>query len=332
MLINAKHSDDSPALVATMWLNRQLHSVISTINRRLHKRLILTSSAIAAVAGVGVLALTPQTGGGGFPGAIDAAVLAVVVSVMTAAVLYAVVRQREPWLLHAASTISRDNIDLWWVLGKLTELRDGETAGHNVRVTIYTLLFAEALGLPPQEIVRTTKGALLHDVGKLAVPDRILGKPGPLTPEERAEMSRHVRFGLEIVSQSQILHEAATVVGGHHERYDGKGYPLGLQGEAIPREARLFALVDVFDALTSARVYKPAFDIEEALATMADGRGSHFDPTLFDRFKEVVPDLARRLPSDEAALTALLMNRLLPYLERLINVAPMIEAMAKGPQ
>lgn len=332
MLTNAKHSGDSPALVATMWLNCQLHSVISTVHRRLHKRLILTSSAIAAVAGVGVLALTPQTGGGGFPGAIDAAVLAVVVSVMTAAVLYAVVRQREPWLLQATSTISRDNIDLWWVLGKLTELRDGETAGHNVRVTIYTLLFAEALGLPPQEIVRTTKGALLHDVGKLAVPDRILGKPGPLTPEERAEMNKHVRFGLEIVSQSQILHEAEIVVGGHHERFDGKGYPLGLEGEAIPREARLFALVDVFDALTSSRAYKPAFGMEEALAKMTEGRGSHFDPALFDRFKEVVPDLARRLPSDEAALTALLMNRLLPYLERIINVAPMVKTKEKAPQ
>lgn len=283
------------------------------------------------MAGVGVLVLSSLGAGEGRQlGEIDAAVLAVVVSAMTAAALYAVVRQREHWLLRAATTISRDNIDMWWVLGKLTELRDGETAGHNLRVTTYTLLFAEAMGLPPEEIVSTTKGALLHDVGKLAVPDRILGKPGALTPEERAEMAKHVRFGLEIVSQSEILHEAAPVVGGHHERYDGKGYPLGLSGEAIPREARLFALVDVFDALTSARVYKPAFGIEEALATMAGGRGSHFDPALFDRFKEMAPDWARRLPRDDAALTALLMDRLLPYLERAMHVAPMFEAMDSG--
>jgi putative nucleotidyltransferase with HDIG domain len=332
MSINAKHAAVSPALVATTWLNRQLVSVIATVHRRLHRRLILTSSAIAFVAGVGVLALSSLVVDvEGHLGEIDAAVLAVAASVMTAAALYAVVRQRERWLLRAASTISRDNIDMWWVLGKLTELRDGETAGHNLRVTTYTLLLAEALDLPPEEIVRTTKGALLHDVGKLAVPDRILGKPGPLTPEERAEMAKHVRFGLEIVSQSEILHEAAAVVGSHHERYDGKGYPLGLRGEAIPREARLFALVDVFDALTSARVYKAAFSVEEALATMAGGRGSHFDPALFDRFREMAPDLARRLPDDEAALTSLLMDRLLPYLERVVHVAPMFEAMDSAP-
>lgn len=328
MSINAKHTDASPALVATTWLNRQLASVIATVHRRLHRRLVLTSSAIASTAGIGVFALNSLGANpAGRLGATNAAALAVLVSGMTAAALYAVLRHRERWLLLAASTVSRDNIDMWWVLGKLTELRDDETAGHNLRVTTYTLLFAEALGLPPEVIVRATKGALLHDVGKLAIPDSILGKPGPLTLEERAEMAKHVRFGLEIVLQSQILYEAAAVVGGHHERYDGKGYPLGLKGEAIPLEARLFALVDVFDALTSARVYKPAFAIEEALATMAGGRGSHFDTTLFDRFEEVAADLARQLPEDEATLTALLMERLLPYLERMVHVAPMFEAM-----
>jgi HD-GYP domain-containing protein (c-di-GMP phosphodiesterase class II) len=328
MSINAKHAAASPALVATTWLNRQLVSVIATVHRRLHRRLVLTSSAIASMAGISVFAFSAHAAGaGGHLGAIDAAMQAVAASIMTAVALYAVLRQRERWLLRAASTISRNNIDMWWVLGKLTELRDGETAGHNLRVTTYTLLFAEALCLPPQEIIRATKGALLHDVGKLAIPDSILGKPGPLTVEERAEMDKHVHFGLEIVLQSEILYEAAAVVSGHHERYDGKGYPLGLKGEAIPREARLFALVDVFDALTSSRVYKPAFAIDEALATMARGRGSHFDPALFDRFKAMAPDLARRLPRDDAALTALLMDRLLPYLERVVHVAPMLEEL-----
>jgi putative nucleotidyltransferase with HDIG domain len=167
--------------------------------------------------------------------------------------------------------------------------------------------------------VRATKGALLHDVGKLAVPDHILGKPGPLTPEERTEMEQHVGYGLEIVSQSHFLQEAALVVGGHHEHYDGTGYPSGLKGEAIPREGRLFALVDVFDALTSVRVYKLALGIEEALAIMAGGRGAHFDPALFDRFQEMARDLARRLPQDETALTALLIDRLLPYLDRFVH-------------
>jgi putative nucleotidyltransferase with HDIG domain len=319
---NVNHPAASPSHVAAAWLNRQLVSVIGTVHRRLHRRLVSASSAIASMAGMGVLALSPSGEGGGYLGASDAAVLAVAVSVMTAVALYAVLRQGEPWLLQAASTISHDNIDLLSLLGKLTELRDGETAGHNLRVTTYTLLFAEALGLGPDEIVRTTKGALLHDIGKLAVPDRILGKPGRLTPAERAEMEKHVGYGLEIVSQSHFLREAAIVVGGHHEQYDGTGYPLGLKGEAIPREARLFALVDVFDALTSARVYKPALCVEEALAIMAADRGSHFDPAMFDRFKEMAPSLVQQLPKDEAALTTLLMDRLLPYLDRVVCVSP----------
>jgi putative nucleotidyltransferase with HDIG domain len=241
-------------------------------------------------------------------------------------------RLRNRWLLEAASTISHDNLDLLSVLGKLTELRDGETAGHNLRVTTCTLLFAEAIGFTRDEIVRAVKGALLHDVGKLAVPDRILHKPGPLTPDERAEMNKHVRYGLDIVSQSHILREATPVVAAHHEHFDGKGYPFGLKAEAIPREARLFALVDVFDALTSTRVYKPAFGVEEALVTMADGRGSHFDPALFDRFKEMAPDFARRLPSDEAELTALLMNRLLPYVDHFVPVRSVLEGREAGVQ
>lgn len=323
MSTQTKHHTVSPTLVATTWLNHQLGSVITKTYQRMHRHLVMTSSAIASMAGVGGLVLSPpEAWGGGQPTAINAAVLAVSVSIMTAAALYAVLRRSEPWLLQAASTISRDNIDLLALLGKLTELSNGETGGHSIRVTTYTLLFAEALNMSPEEIVRTTKGALLHDIGKLVVPDRILGKPGPLTPEERTEMEKHVVNGLEIVSQSHFLQEAAPVVGSHHERFDGTGYPLGLKGNAIPREGRLFALVDVFDALTSARIYKPALGIDEALATMAAGRGSHFDPVLFDRFQEMAPDLARQLPHDEAALTALLMDRLSPYLDQLVRLDP----------
>ena len=253
---------------------------------------------------------------------LEAVVLAMAASILTAAAFFPLRRRRERWLLRATTTVFRDNFDLLSVLGKLTELRDDETAGHTLRVTVYSLFFAEALGLPPREIVRTAKGALLHDIGKLGVADRILHKAGPLTPDERAQMAAHVQYGLEIVSQSDLLREATPVVAAHHERYDGEGYPQGLRGDAIPREARVFALVDVFDALTSSRVYKPAFGVEEALATMAGGRASHFDPALFDRFAEVAPELARRLPEDEVALTALLMDRLLPYLEQLIPMEP----------
>lgn len=257
-----------------------------------------------------------------------AVAFAAVVPMLTAAALYPVLRSRNRWMCHATSVISRDNIELLAVLGKLTELRDGETAGHNLRVTAYALLFAEALGVPQDEVVRTAKGALLHDVGKMVVPDRILAKPGPLTLEERAEMTKHVRHGVEIVSQSEALQDATMVVAAHHEHYDGKGYPLGISGEAIPREARLFALVDVFDALTSARVYKPALSVEAALAQMAGERGSHFDPMLFDRFVVLAPGFVRQLPRDEGRLTALLMDRLLPYLDRFVHLDPAPDAIA----
>jgi HD-GYP domain-containing protein (c-di-GMP phosphodiesterase class II) len=113
-------------------------------------------------------------------------------------------------------------------------------------------------------------------------------------------------------------------VAAHHEQYDGKGYPLGMTAEAIPREARLFALVDVFDALTSARAYKPAYSVEQALATMANGRGSHFDPDMFDRFAQLAPSLAAQLPADGVSLTRLLMDRLSPYLDRVVHLEPVL--------
>lgn len=310
----------SPADVATTWLNRRLAVVLEAAHWRSRRRIAVLTLAIALVAGTGTLWYATAAGIGPAGNAFRVAALASMVSLLTAAALYPVLRMRNRWLLQAASTISHDNIDLLAVLGKLTELRDGETAGHNLRVTAYTLLFAEAVGFSRDEIVRAVKGALLHDVGKLAVPDRILHKPGPLTPDERAEMNRHVRYGLDIVTQSHTLQEATAVVAAHHEHYDGRGYPQGLKAENIPREARLFALVDVFDALTSSRVYKPAYSVEEALATMAGGRGSHFDPAMFDRFHLLVPTLARMLPADEAGLTRLLMDRLLPYLDHIVHM------------
>lgn len=298
-----------PTTFASSWLEHQLIPVLANISQGLHKHVIQTSLVTALMSGIGAWQMS---------GAINAAMLAVTASVMSTVALYPLLRQRKRWLLRSISTITHNNIDLLSVLGKLTELRSGETAGHNLRVTILTLLFAEALNLQPEEIVCTVKGALLHDVGKLAVSDRILNSPGRLTPDEHTEMVKHVHYGLEIISQSQALQDAAPIVSAHHEHYDGTGYPLGLKGEAIPREARLFALIDVFDALTSSRVYKPAYSVEEALATMAAGRGSHFDPALFDRFVELAPGLIQHLPRDEATVALLLMEWLLPYFQLFI--------------
>jgi len=141
----------------------------------------------------------------------------------------------------------------------------------------------------------------LTKASQVVIPDRLVGKPGGLTQEERTAMEKHVLRGLEIINQSQLLNSAVNVVGFHHEHYDGSGYPHGLQGQYIPVEARLFALVDVFDALTSSRVYKPALTVAEALRIMAEERGSHFDSSLFDRFIEIAPDFERKLPREERA-------------------------------
>ncbi|OQX06401.1 MAG: hypothetical protein BWK76_26290, partial [Desulfobulbaceae bacterium A2] len=256
--INHTQKNASPTAMATRWLDRRLISALEETQRRSRRYITALTLAIALISGIGTLYSAAAAGIGPDTDAFKMSALVTVVSLLTAAALYPVLRLRGRWLLQTVSTISHDNIELLAVLGKLTELRNGETAGHNLRVTLYTLVFAEALKLSPAEIVRSVKGALLHDIGKLAVPDRILGKPGPLSPAEREEMQRHVTYGMEIVSQSHYLREAAPVVGGHHERHDGTGYPAGLKGQAIPRDARLFALVDVFDALTSPRAYKPA--------------------------------------------------------------------------
>ena len=126
----------------------------------------------------------------------------------------------------------------------------------------------------------------MHDVGKVAVPDRILLKPGKLTDGERREMERHTEVGHEILSGSgsDLLDLAASIAFTHHEKYDGSGYPRGLSGEQIPIEGRIAAIADVFDALTSDRVYRPAYTLEQAVETMAEERGHHFDPELLDHF------------------------------------------------
>ena len=214
-----------------------------------------------------------------------------------------------------SNEMTHADIELFSLLGKLTELRGGDTAGHTLRVTVYTMLFAEGLGLPMETVLRAVKGALLHDIGKLVIPDRVICKPGTLTDEEREEMKQHVVRGLEIVDESELLSAAVNVIGFHHERYDGQGYPHRIRGEEIPLEARLFTLVDVFDALTAQRIYKPALTAAEALDMMAEERGSQFDPHLLDRFIEMAPDLGSRVPREEIALKAMLLAQLTRYLD-----------------
>jgi putative two-component system response regulator len=181
--------------------------------------------------------------------------------------------------------------------------RDLETAGHVERVGEYCTLMAHALGEPSGAIATAS---LLHDVGKVAVPDAILLKPGTLDDHERAEMQQHAAIGHWILSGTgdELLELAATISLTHHERYDGAGYPNGLSGDAIPLAGRIAAVADVFDALTSDRVYRGAFGVPAAVSMMRAERGSHFDPLVLDVFLDslsVVAEVRARSSAVQAA-------------------------------
>lgn len=165
---------------------------------------------------------------------------------------------------------------------KALELRDLETEGHTERVVALSLELARALAIGHKATVRLLLGAYLHDIGKIGIPDSILLKAGRLTPEERTVMQCHVEKGAEIIQKVDALLEAGAVVMGHHEKWDGSGYPAGLAGTDIPLEARIFALVDVTDALLSKRPYKPALPIEEVMGIIEHDRGTHFDTDVVD--------------------------------------------------
>lgn len=173
------------------------------------------------------------------------------------------------------------------------EARDPQTAAHTQRVTRLALSLGEAMGLWPQQLFNLRWGAYLHDIGKLAVPDAILHKPGSLTPHERARFARHAAEGEALTRQLSFLPEGArSVIRHHHERWDGTGYPDGLAGEAIPLEARIFAVCDVFDALLSKRPYKPALTLEQACAELRESaQTGHLDPRLVGVFLDLVPEL-----------------------------------------
>jgi ribonuclease P protein subunit RPR2 len=174
-------------------------------------------------------------------------------------------------------------------LSNAVEARDAYTGKHAERVAAYGLEIARALRLPLGETPEIEFGFLLHDIGKVAIPDAILYKPSALTQEERALMARHPVIGAEIVDGIEFLGEAALVVRFHHERWDGTGYPDGLAGEEIPLTARLFSVADVLDALTTDRPYRPSSPLQAAREIIVAESGKQFDPGVIDAFT-AIPD------------------------------------------
>jgi HD-GYP domain-containing protein (c-di-GMP phosphodiesterase class II) len=178
-------------------------------------------------------------------------------------------------------------------LAAAAEFKDEDTRNHLERVSRFSALIAEALKKPEEWCRRLLLASPMHDIGKLGVPDAILQKPGRLNDVEWEQMKRHPTYGAEILanSESELMMMSERIARAHHEKWDGSGYPLGLKGEDIPLEARLVALADVFDALTSARCYKPAFTLEDALAIIEEGAGKHFDPDVVEAFRKALPEI-----------------------------------------
>ena len=170
------------------------------------------------------------------------------------------------------------------------DLRDKETEGHTVRVTELTLRMAQSMGLKEEQIIHIRRGGLLHDIGKLGVPDNILLKHENLTDVEWEIMRKHPTYAYEMLSSITYLEPALDIPYCHHEKWDGTGYPRGLKGEQIPIVARIFAIVDVWDALTSDRPYRSAWTKEETLKYIKEQSEKYFDPQVVDVFLRLVAD------------------------------------------
>ncbi|HUW50682.1 MAG TPA: HD domain-containing phosphohydrolase [Sulfuricella sp.] len=241
-------------------------------------------------------------------------ILVLAAILLTTVMLYPVIISLNKGLMKLSTDLLKGNIELMEVLGSAIAKRDSDTNLHNYRVTIYAIRLAEALGLGQEQICNLITGAFLHDVGKIGISDNILLKPGKLTDEEFAVMRTHVLLGEDILGKSNWLQHAQDVVEFHHEKYDGSGYMKGLKGGDIPMNARIFAIVDVFDALTSKRPYKEPFGFEETMAILQRDRGRHFDPGLLDIFSGIAPGLFREIGQiNEKAIEAMLNERVKKY-------------------
>jgi len=183
-------------------------------------------------------------------------------------------------------------------LGDALDLKDADTQHHSKRVTAYTIAIARKMGLPKEEIRVIARGAFLHDIGKMAIPDDILNKPGKLTDAEMDIMKEHCYRGYMIVSRIPFLAEAAEIVYAHQERYDGLGYPRGLKGEEIPLGARIFAIADTLDAIRSDRIYRKAQSIEAARKEIELWAGRQFDPSIVKVFLEMPDNIWEDLRED----------------------------------
>lgn len=184
------------------------------------------------------------------------------------------------------------------VLGEALDYGQRETGGHSKRVTAFTIAIARRLDIPKEQIEMIARGALLHDIGKMAIPDRILSKPAKLVAAEAAIMRQHCYLGYKLVQKIPVLREAAEIVYTHHEYFDGTGYPRGLKGEEIPVGARIVAVANTLDSITSDLPYRPARSLSVAREEIQRCAGGQFDPRIVTAFMEMRDDMWSKLAQD----------------------------------
>jgi putative nucleotidyltransferase with HDIG domain len=215
------------------------------------------------------------------------------------------VAERTAQLQSAFQQIERSYEDTLRALGAAIDLRDSETAGHSQRVCRYSLEIARAMGWTDKDLENLARGAYLHDIGKLGIPDGILLKPGPLTPDERSLMQQHVQIGYDIVKDIPFLAETAEIILMHHERFDGGGYPRGIKGEEILPCARIFAIADTLDAITSDRPYRRASSFESAREIISREAGKQFDSEVARVFLRIPAEIWQTIARNQRQVGSL---------------------------
>ncbi len=205
------------------------------------------------------------------------------------------VEKRTGELRKALSQLEQSYDQTLQALGRALDLKDAETQGHCERVTAFTIAIAQAMHTDPEMLPQIARAAFLHDIGKIAIPDRILRKPGPLDDDERTIMRTHCDVGYNMLIQIPFLREAAEIVLSHQEFFDGSGYPRGLRGESIPLGARIFAVADALDAMISDRPYRKALSIEHARKEILRCSGTQFDPKVVETFLSLADSLWKEL-------------------------------------
>ena len=224
-------------------------------------------------------------------------------------------RQLEERVSDRTAALQADYAETLDALVLALDTREYGTPGHSRRVAVHCLYLALEVGIPQDELEDLYRGALLHDIGKIGVPDAVLLKPGPLDPREREIIEQHVSIGVQILERTSCLKTALSIPRYHHERYDGDGYSERLRGEAIPIQARIFAVIDMYDALRNARPWKEAMSHEEAIQIIGVAAGNHFDPGVTSSFVAIPGSICDSLAAASQEISRY--DNALPFCEKL---------------